>query len=437
LRLPLTQQIVNVSPFSMSETRRLNGCDYLMLALDYELRRDGYAGNSCQIILELDAPVSAEPLRKRLEVLAAQCPVLGSRSGGVFMPEWQVPATANAPKVRVHHDKPDTLTEITNDPLDVARGELTRFDLLESETKTRVVFTWSHALMDAHSAEHFVAVAGRDDLPLPAKEFVPINKPVAPLKTRMTGAMKILRTYYDFHTALPKSPGIRHPNALQRQLFRIERFTAVESAQIRGHASKIAGVFGEAQYQAAVALIELKRFQEQLGCPSPSFVLPVPVGMRPKGTFEPLFSNQVTSLLMQVLPNQLGSVADAVASIKTQTERAMREAMVDGCGAFIDFLRPLPRPPYMKFMRVGLKGEICSIFYGNTAAVSPLVTTFLGAKVVDFAHNAAVPRAPGIGIVFYQFRGELRVTIAHLAETLDEAEAAQYATGLRARLLNP
>jgi len=48
-----------------------------------------------------------------------------------------------------------------------------------------------------------------------------------------------------------------------------------------------------------------------------------------------------------------------------------------------------------------------------------------------------VPESPGIGVIFYQFRGELRVTVAHLAETLTGDEAAKYAAALRARLLNP
>jgi hypothetical protein len=338
----------------------------------------------------------------------------------------------------VHRENSELATRLVNEPVDVDNGELTRFDLIEcADGKTKVIFTWAHALMDAHSAEHFVAVAGRDELPLPAKEFIPIPKPLPPLKKRFVGAMKNFRAYNEFRKVAPKSPGVRFASAPKHQLFRVEKFSAAESAQVKAHATKLAGVFGEAQYHAAVAIIELQKFQERLGCPSPSFVLPVPVGMRPKGNIEPLFSNEVTSLLIQLLPAQLGSVADAVTSIKNQTAHAMREGIVEGCVAFVNFLRVLPRPAYMKFMRTGLKGEICSLFYGNTAAVSPHVTTFCGAKVLDFAHIAAVPEAPGIGVIFYQFRGELHVTVAHLAETLTETEAAQYTAALRTRLLNP
>jgi hypothetical protein len=422
----------------MSNSRPLNGADYLMRGFDYELRKHGYAGNSCQIILELDGVISADALRRRLEVVTANNPMVGAVAMGTCHAKWQIPEKAKVPQVRVHREDAGIAAKLVNDPVDVDNGELVRFDLIEGvDGKTKVIFTWAHALMDAHSAEHFVAVCGREEMPLPAKEHIPIPKPLPPFKKRFAGAMKNFKAYNEFRKIAPQSPGARFKEAPKHQLFRVEKFSAAESAQVKAHASKLAGVFGEAQFHAAVAIIELQKFQERLGHPSPSFVLPVPVGMRPKGNIEPLFSNEVTSLLIQLLPAQLGSVADAVTSIKNQTSHAMREGIVEGCVAFINFLRLLPRPAYMKFMRAGLKGEICSIFYGNTAAVSPHVTMFCGAKVTDFAHLAAVPESPGIGIIFYQFQGQLRVTVAHLAETLTEKEAAEYAAAVRARLLNP
>lgn len=409
-----------------------------MRGFDYELRRHGYAGNSCQIILELDGAISPDVLRQRLEMIAANNPMIGAMAKGICRAHWQIPAKATPPKVRVHRESAEIFTQLVNDPVDVERGELMRFDVIEgADGKMKIIFTWAHALMDAHSAEHFVAICGREEMPLPARDFIPIPKPLPPLKKRFQGAVKNFRLYNEYRKLAPKSPGVRFANAPKRQLFRVEKFSTAESAQIKSHATKLAGVFGEAQFHAAVAIAELQKFQVQLGFPSPSFVLPVPVGMRPKGNVEPLFSNEVTSLLIQLLPAQLNSIADAVASIKNQTAHAMREGIVDGCVAFVDFLKILPRPVYMKFMRTGLKGEICSLFYGNTAAVSPHVTTFCGANILDFAHLAAVPESPGIGIIFFQFQNRLRVTIAHLAETLTENEAAQFAAAVRARLLNP
>ena len=68
---------------------QLNGSDYLMLGFDYELRRQGFAGNSCQIVLELGAPIAAADLRQRVADLVRRYPILHARPGGSFLPKWK------------------------------------------------------------------------------------------------------------------------------------------------------------------------------------------------------------------------------------------------------------------------------------------------------------------------------------------------------------
>ena len=70
---------------------QLNGSDYLMLGFDYELRRRGFAGNSCQIVLELNSAISPDSLKKRLADLVNRYPILNARPGGIFLPKWKLP----------------------------------------------------------------------------------------------------------------------------------------------------------------------------------------------------------------------------------------------------------------------------------------------------------------------------------------------------------
>jgi hypothetical protein len=96
----------------------------------------------------------------------------------------------------------------------------------------------------------------------------------------------------------------------------------------------------------------------------------------------------------------------------------------------------LPLPIFIRVLKHGLKGEICSLFFGDTANVNPKLENFLGVRVDNFTHIAAVTPSPGLGVIFYYFRGELRVSVVHAKTVLTEAEAAEFAAGLRARLLN-
>ena len=149
---------------------RLNGSDYLMLGFDHESRRLGFSGNSCQILLELAAPVTAAALQARLADVYRQYPVLGARSGGWWRPHWRLPDRAVEPAEVVVHRLPAVAPNgLFNTPLNTGRGQMIRFELLEQEGRpAQVLFTWAHALMDAPSAEYFLSVVGRPELPWPA-----------------------------------------------------------------------------------------------------------------------------------------------------------------------------------------------------------------------------------------------------------------------------
>ena len=83
----------------MRNKQHLNGCDYLMLGFDHELRRHGFAGNSCQIVLDLGSAISADAVRARLaEMPGDLSDYRRPLRPGLFLPRWQwQPPTLAAP----------------------------------------------------------------------------------------------------------------------------------------------------------------------------------------------------------------------------------------------------------------------------------------------------------------------------------------------------
>lgn len=422
----------------MSGNPHLNGSDYLMLGFDCELRRRGFAGYSCQIVLELKSAISPALLQERLQTLTAENPMLNARPQKLFLPRWKLPRRPQAPRVRVHRNEPGRCEAIVNEPLAARNGELTRFDLIERDNgKTTLVFTWAHALMDAVAAEHFLATVGHPEIAVPsAKSSTPARAKMS-LAARFKLARKNLHQFDKFCEAPPRSPGFRHRDAAPRLQHRVEKFSAEDTARIRANATRRCGMLGAAQYHAAVSVMELHRLHQRLGCASASYVLPVPVGLRPKGSMDPLFSNQTAMLMIQFLPGHLDTIEHAVSALKTQTQETMRNGLLDSGVMLSELFRFLPLPVYMAMLKQGLRGEICSLFYGDTASVNPLLANFLGVEVEDFAHIGAVTPSPGVGVIYYYFRGELRMTVMSLAPVLNEGESAEFAASLRARLLNP
>jgi hypothetical protein len=423
----------------MNNDLQLNGSDCLMLGFDHELRRHGFAGNSCQIVLELDQAIFPAILEERLDRLSRQHAVLRAHPGGFFRPHWKLTKKATGvPQIRIHADEPGLCQRIFNEPLAIGRGELVRFDLIKRAAgRMTLIFTWAHVLMDAPGAEFFLTLLSQTDGPLPGSKPPPSARPRLSLQRRCQLAWKSIHQLDEFCKAAPRSLGPRHARAPSVLNYRTEKFSLDETRQIRERSARLCGVLGDAQYHAAVSVLELHRLHERLGRPSPGYVVPVPVGLRRKGALEPLFGNHLGMLMFQFLPVQLASVENAVVSLKRQTEQAMRGGMLDSGLALAELFRFLPRSLYIAFMKHGLRGEICSLFFGDTGAVNSRLENFLGVRVTDFTHVAAVVPSPGLSVIYYYFGEALRVTVVHSARVLNEAEASEFAAGLRVRLLNP
>src|SRR5260221_8720716 len=193
------------SACSMSARLLHNGCDVLMLGFDYELRRKGFAGYSCQIVLELSAEIDPVRLEKRLAELARRNPILNSRPGRTWnlRPCWK--PTCNLPRVRIHTDTPGLTQKLFNEPLPIHRGELVRFDVIGGRT---VVFTWAHTLMDAKSAEYFLALAGDETLTEPEQAldwYAQRATAAGGLRARFRQAWPALERLEKFKQELPAS----------------------------------------------------------------------------------------------------------------------------------------------------------------------------------------------------------------------------------------
>ncbi|MEP6662046.1 MAG: hypothetical protein ABJC04_00155 [Verrucomicrobiota bacterium] len=421
----------------MNATGLHNGCDRLMLGFDYELRRRGFAGNSCQISIELSAPVKPALLEKKLRDVIALQPVLCSRPSRTFpglKPYWK--PTAWIPLVRVHQSTPGIFQQIFNQPLDSSRGELFRFDLVD---KT-VVLTWSHALMDAKSAEYFLALLGSDES-FPSETspdwFAERGMRPGSLRARIRTAWRELIRMDVFRKALPVSLATQRPPAGRELNFISATFSKEDSGQINLHANLHGGFLANSTFHLAATLLELHALHLRLQCPSASYVVPIPVGLRPKGTRAPLFSNQVAMMLHQFLPEQLDSMPHAVAAVKEHSAESLRDNALDSGIALAQLFRCFPLPVYMRLIKQQLRGEICSLFFGDVGATDPALQTFFGARIESATHIPAVTVPPGLAVAFYRFHEQLSFTVVYAKGTLNSDDAKVFVDRLRERLLHP
>jgi hypothetical protein len=418
----------------MSACLRHNGCDTLMLGFDHDLRRLGFAGNSCQIILELSAAVDPKVVEKRVTELVRQNPILTSRPARVWTPQWK--PTRTIPQIRVHLETEALAQNLLNEPLEIRRGELIRFDLAGN----KLIFTWSHALMDAKSAEYFLACIGNENLTVPEPGddwYAQRGNRAGNLRARFRKAWQSLERLETFTPAAPVSLATHRKPAARTMKYKIISLSAEDSIRARANAARLGGFLGDTNFHLAAALMELHQLHEQVSCPSASYVVPVPVGLRPKGTRAPLFSNQVTMILHQFFPGQLATIETAITAFKIQQAGCLREDQIDAGVTLGQLFRKIPLAIYMRLVKQALRGEICSLFFGDTGAADPALENFLDTRIENLFHIPAVTFSPGIGVVFNRFREQLRFTVVYADGALTEIETAEFTKCLRERLLNP
>jgi hypothetical protein len=417
----------------MSKSLRHNGCDTLMLGFDHELRSRGFAGNSCQIVLELSEKIDPAKLQQRLARLVRENPILSSRPARGLRQRWKPMKTK--PRVRVHADD-KIIEELFNEPLDIHRGELIRFDIVGH----KLIFTWTHALMDAKSAEYFLALAGDEQLSAPEAGqdwYTERAKLAGNFRARIRQAWKSLERMEEFKRALPVSLGTKRPHVAKKMKYKIAAFSPEDSALVRKNSTRLCGFLGETNFHLAATLLELHRLHQCVGCDTASYIVPIPVSLRPKGARAPLFSNQIATILQQFFPNQLKTVEQIVSAIKTQRADSLRDGYLDATIAMGHLIRALPLRLYMWMVKHELRGEICSLFFGDTSGVDTALVKFFGSDIKTFAHVPAITVPPGIGIVFYHLRNQLNFTLVHAEGTFSENEADEFIQNLRQRLLNP
>src|SRR5690606_1590058 len=213
-------------------------------------------------------------------------------------------------------------------------------------------------------------------------------------------------------------------------------FSDAESARIRERATRLAGFLTPMLFYLAVAI---RAHHAVLGArperPA-SYVVPLPVNLRPKGAEGGMFRTRVSMIWFQVPAEAAAGELEALLErLKEQRRRAVRERQIEGGVAAMDYARWAPAPLYARMARRALGGELCSFFFAYTDEFCPGLDHFFGAPVRDGFHAPSVPASPGSGLVFSLRSGRLDCTHVRQAGVLGPDELAAFRARLEQDLL--
>jgi hypothetical protein len=436
----------------------LTGADCFLRAFDDEIRRQHRASHVSQLVLRLGPGFDVEILRKLVDQVARAQPLLRAPIGrrlGVGAPVYRTGAAGRCspPRVELHDVEavdpsarplPQIFFSRLNQRLEPRRGELLRFDVVRyagGAAGTDLAMSWLHMLFDGAGSERFVrwldecqrGARAPDRLP-DAEELQPAPASQRGLRERGEAALAWQRWIDGFGAHPPRSltgPLRRTPQALRYQLLHLseeESARAVEAARRR------AGFLTPMLFYLAAAIRAHHAVFRERDVDPGSYVVPLPVNLRPKGSEGAIFRTHVSLVWFQVLPDQVEDFDGLLTELKQQRLAAIRDGHVEGGAAAMDFARFAPKRLYARMARRHLRGELCSFFFAYTGDFLPGLQHFLGAEIRNGFHVAPVPPSPGSCLALSLRDGRLNLTHVHQRGALSEPELEVFRERLRADL---
>jgi len=389
-------------------------------------------------------PILRAPIRRRAGVgppvyrldLAERAP----------LPEVQVHAAKLPPGMQAPVDGvplPELAYARMNGVMRARDGELLRADVVEYDGGrggADVIFTWLHMLLDGHGSERFlafldgVASGARDPERLPAGEWED-----AKVLGRAGERGERARAWQSYVEGLAAhSPhSLAGPLRRVRQALRYPVYTldADRSVRVEARAAERAGFVTPALFYLAASIRAHDAIFRARGVDPGSYVVPLPVNLRGKGTEGVVFRTRVSMMWFQVVPEQVDDLDGLVDELKRQRRDMLRHSMVENGVAAMDFARYAPSRVYSTMARRSFRGELCSFFFAFTGPFLAELEEFLGAPILNGFHAAPVPPSPGSAAIMSVRRGRLNVTHVHQHGLFSEGELSLFREQLFADLL--
>jgi hypothetical protein len=451
-----------VSPLSgaaLSPARLpLTGADCFLRAFDAEIGRFNAASHISQLVLRLGPGFDVERFRELVNDAADAQPMLRAavrRRFGVGAPFYELAGAFRRmrPEV-VFHDLeaapgdaaalPAIFGARLNERRSLRRGELLRFDVVRyagGEAGSDLAMSWLHQLFDGAGSEHFVRwlnACGRgeqrlDELPQP-NELSPAAPSPKTFGERGDAARRWQRWVDGFGAHPLRSlagPRRRTPQALGCDLITLDESQTEHAV---AEAGRRAGFMTPMLFYMAAAIRAHHAVARARAFDPVSYVVPLPVNVRPRGAEAAIFRTHVSLVWFQVLPEIVDDFDALIAELKAQRLAAIKAGHIENGIDAMSFARFAPACLYARMARRASPGELCSFFFAYTGEFLAGESSFLGSKIRNAFHVAPVPASPGSCAAMSLRDGRLNVTHVHQRGVFSDEERSLFDASLRSDL---
>jgi hypothetical protein len=436
----------------------LTGADCMLRAFDAEIRRGSDANHVSQLVLRLGPGFDVVRFRKLVAQVSFAQPILRApirRPFGVGAPVYDLADAPHCPLPVVEVEEaeaasnadgplPEHFSARLNERMDPRHGRLLRFDVVRYDGGrggTDLAISWMHMLFDGSGSEIFVrwldecfrGDCSPTELPCPTELDPPESD--RPMKEKGDAAVAWQRKLSSF--AAHPAGSLAGPVRKQPQELRYQRIglSPAETEVASEAAKKRAGFLTPMLFYLAAGIRAHHAVMRDRNRVPASYVTPVAVNLRPKGSAKAMFRTHVSMIWFQALPDAVEDLGTLIGVLKEQRLETIKAGLIEGAVDAMDFARFAPTRLYTHMARRDFHGELASFFFAFTGEFLQGTTSFCGAPILDGFHAAPVPPSPGSCLAVHLRGGRLNATHTYQQGALDERELGLFREHLQSDLL--
>ena len=425
----------------LKNKRYLTGIDWFVHTLDYMTKKETCAGNSSQIVMQLEGKPEKEAIKKCLTLIEKKYPVLsGIQKRAINLaPYWEMPLrkhtrhlSFNVKKVKDDADFYDVLSvleECVNKSFDNKREHLA-FYLVETGTKSYFAMTFDHRLFDARGAEAFMGLMLQAELNKNDKnkdEQLSFAEPshLNRWSKKFKAGKNVNRTF--LRLAEKGMPNVLPlPRALKTSGFKFKllSFSRQQSRLIVEAANDSAGYLMLMPYLLAVSVWIFQNVFTVKGVKTGDYVVPVAIDLRSsEKKIKEIFFNHMSFFMFLIESEKADDFLYVLKSIKKQMYDQIKTGLPKDIREASHLMRIVPLPVLSRLIRLHLKGQIGSFCFSYVGETEYPFSEFMGNRVNNIFHMPRVPVPPGLGMFFHQFQGKLNLVLSYKKDMLSNDEA--------------
>jgi hypothetical protein len=417
----------------------LNGADYFCLQLDRLMWKSSGKRNVCTLIVTLPERLTLEDLRHQLAMRPAYqwlCQLRLTQGLPFTLAKWTLAAKAELPTINEYQlaegdSPPDSVLSAA---LDIKNQSAFKIDLLQlAGAGSLLVFTWHHALMDAHGGELFIRYLGAVH-PIRQPSWLADRGVELPLKSRAKIASEMKQFLYDT-SKLPLLSLHKKSTLKPKPYYRVLSFTPEQTLTINERAGQLDAGFLASAFYLAATTYAVAQVQKHRGLINGDVLVPVPLDRRRRGAPGAILGNQVSFLFYRIPSAILGDVPAMVAELTAQMKALMRSESPSHYTIMMDFLRRMPGFIYRRMLKAPTKGLMASFYYSDTGDSLQDFDELFGQPVIGAIHYPPNMYPPGMTFIFSRFKGAFQLTLGYMRPDITAAEVELLLTSLRMALL--